>query len=376
MCYTDFRKYFFTPSGTKIILMGYNLSLEDRRITMLSLTEAQLKMLPEMSEALQIRYRILQMVQMLGPIGRRSLSDSLSLPEREVRKETDLLREQSLMAVSRAGMTITNLGIQVLDTLKPLVYEWSGISDLEIQMQKLLGIQKVTIVDGNLDTEPSVKALMGAEAVSELENFSSPNQIVAVTGGSTVAAVANAIKPSNRLKELTFIAARGGMGVDVKMQANTIAANFATSSGNEYRTLYLPEHLSEAAYNMMKEEPIVQEMLEMYEHTSTVIHGIGSAEEMSNRRNSSNAEREELQRLGAVGEAFGYYFDEKGKAVQRIRTVGLQIEQVNNCPTVIALAGGTKKAKAILSYFKNAAKQTIFITDMAAAQQMFKLIQK
>lgn len=343
---------------------------------LLTLTEAQLKMLPEMSESLQIRYRILQMVQMLGPIGRRSLSDSLSLPEREVRKETDLLREQSLMDVSRTGMTITAVGEQVLEKLKPLVYEWSGISDLEIQLKRLLGIQKVIIVDGNLDIEPSVKALMGAEAVNELENFTNQGNIVAVTGGSTVAAVANAIKPSNRLKDVTFIAARGGMGVDVKMQANTIAANFATNSRNEYRTLYLPEHLSEAAYNAMKEEPIVKEMIELYEHTSVVIHGIGSADEMSDRRKSSEDERNELLRLGAVGEAFGYYFDEKGKAVQRIRTVGLQIEQVKNCPTVLAVAGGTSKAQAILSYFKNAAKQTIFITDMAAAQQMFKIIQK
>lgn len=345
-------------------------------MNLLSLTEAQLKMLPEMSESLQIRYRILQMVQMLGPIGRRSLSDSLSLPEREVRKETDLLREQSLMDVSRTGMTITALGEQVLETLKPLVYEWSGISDLEIQLQKLLGIQKVIIVDGNLDVEPSVKTLMGAEAVSQLENYAATGHIVAVTGGSTVAEVANCIKPSSRLKELTFIAARGGMGVDVKMQANTIAANFATKSNNDYRTLYLPEHLSEAAYNAMREEPVVKDMIELYENTSIVIHGIGSADEMSTRRKSSEEEREQLLEKGAVGEAFGYYFDEKGKAVQRIRTVGLQLEQVKNCPTILAVAGGTKKAQAILSYFKNAAKQTIFITDMAAAQQMFKIIQK
>ncbi|GEK34828.1 sugar-binding transcriptional regulator [Kurthia sibirica] len=343
---------------------------------MLSLTEAQLKMLPEMSESLQIRYRILQMVQMLGPIGRRSLSDSLSLPEREVRKETDLLREQQLLDVSRTGMTITSVGIQVLEKLKPLVYEWSGISDLEIQLQKIFGIQKVIIVDGNLDSEPSVKALMGAEAVEELENYAKAGDIVAVTGGSTVAAVANAIKPSSKLKDMLFIAARGGMGVDVQMQANTIASNFATNSGNDYKTLYLPEYLSEAAYNAMKEEPIVVEMIELYEKTSIVIHGIGAANEMADRRKSSSNERLDLEKQGAVGEAFGYYFDEQGKAVQRIRTVGLQLEQVKKCPTILAVAGGAKKAKAILSYFKNATKQTIFITDMAAAQQMFKIIQK
>ncbi|MEG0381170.1 MAG: sugar-binding domain-containing protein, partial [Kurthia sp.] len=140
----------------------------------------------------------------------------------------------------------------------------------------------------------------------------------------------------------------------------------ATNTGNEYKTLYLPEHLGEAAYNAMKEEPVVLEMMDLYEKTSIVIHGIGSADEMATRRKMIASDRVDLENLGAVGEAFGYYFDEEGKAVQRIRTVGLQLEQVKNCPTILAVAGGAKKAKAILSYFKNAAKQTIFITDMAA----------
>ncbi|MFJ8263394.1 sugar-binding transcriptional regulator [Rummeliibacillus sp. NPDC094406] len=342
---------------------------------MTTLSEAQLKIMPEVSELLHTRYRFLQMIEMLGPIGRRGLADNLSVAEREARKETDLLREQGLIVASRSGMRISELGMEVLEVLKPLVYEWSGISTMEKQLTRILGIQKVIIVDGDLDEIPSIKSLLGLEATKQLELVAGLSKIVAVTGGSTLAAIADSLTPSEKLTDLTFIAARGGMGVEMRLQANTIAATFAGNTDNTYRTLYLPEHLSETAYNAIIQEPIVKEMIELYDQTDVVIHGIGSALEMAVRRDSSEQEKQALLESGAISEAFGYYFDEQGNAVQRIRTVGIQLEQVNRCKSIIAVAGGKNKAKAILSYFKHGAKQSVLITDSAAAEEMLHLLQ-
>lgn len=351
--------------------------VEERRAKdMATLSEAQLKIMPEMSEVLHTRYRFLQMIEMLGPIGRRGLAEQLSVAEREARRETDLLREQGLIIASRSGMRISELGLEVLEVLKPLFYEWSGISTLEKQLTRTLGIQNVIIVDGNIDEVPSIKYLLGLEAAKQLEIVASISKNVAVTGGSTLAAIADSLTPSENLTNLNFIAARGGMGVDMRLQANTIAATFASNTDNTYRTLYLPEHLSETAYQAIIQEPVVKEMMELYDCTDVVIHGIGSAIEMAVRRESSEEEKQSLLEKGAVSEAFGYYFDEQGNAVQRIRTVGIQIEQVNRCKSIIAVAGGKNKAKAILSYFKNGAKQSVLITDSAAAKEMLRLLQE
>ncbi|MBK3496018.1 hypothetical protein JFL43_14335 [Viridibacillus sp. YIM B01967] len=341
---------------------------------MYTLSEAQLKILPEMSDILQIRYRLLQMIQMMGPIGRRALAEQLSVTEREVRKETDLLNEQGLIITNRIGMSISDSGLHILGILKPLVYEWSGISSLETRLTKHFKIQKVIIVPGNNDVEPSVKILMGTEAANELERLANSQKNVAVTGGSTISSIAESLTPTKKLSQLQFIAARGSIGEEMQLQANTIASIFATKTGGTYRTLYLPEHLSENAYSAMMKEPIVKEMMDLYEQTDIVIHGIGSAEEMAVRRKSSPEDLQALQNCGAVSEAFGYYFDETGNAVHRIRTVGIQLEQVGKCQSILAVAGGTSKAKAILSYFKNAAPQTILITDLGAAEEMIQLL--
>lgn len=95
---------------------------------------------------------------------------------------------------------------------------------------------------------------------------------------------------------------------------------------------------------------------------------------MANLRESSAEEKEMLQTAEAKGEAFGYYFNRTGKAVHRIRTIGIQIDQLERVPLIYAVAGGSSKAEAILAYMSTAPKQTVLITDEAAAQEMLKQI--
>ena len=81
------------------------------------------------------------------------------------------------------------------------------------------------------------------------------------------------------------------------------------------------------------------------------IHGIGAAMEMASRRNSSPFDQQLLTEKGAVGEAFGYYFDEQGDIVHHIRTIGIQLEQVRKSDMVIAIAAGVEKATCHSSVF-------------------------
>src|SRR5690606_34313018 len=148
---------------------------------------------------------------------------------------------------------------------------------------------------------------------------------------------------------------------------------FAEKTGGSVKTLYLPDHLSAEAYEMMMREPVIKEMMDLYDQTDIVVHGIGNAEEIALQRKSSLEEVEMIQRGGAVSEAFGYYFDENGKVVYHIRTAGIQLEQVQKTSAILAVAGGSSKAKAILSYSKIAPEQTVLITDEGAARKIIEL---
>ena len=97
-------------------------------------------------------------------------------------------------------------------------------------------------------------------------------------------------------------------------------------------------------------------MLGLYESADCVLHGIGDAQTMAKLRNSSDEERLLIQEKGAKGESFGYYFDRTGNEVHRIRTVGIQTEQLERIPLIISVAGGKDKAEAILAYMASAPK--------------------
>lgn len=337
---------------------------------MLTIPEAQQRLLPEMYPLLQSRYRILQSIQLMQPIGRRTLAESLKMTEREIRKETDILREQGLLDIQKLGMVCTSDGIAVIEQLRALVYEWSGLTQLAKLLEKHFGLQHVIVVPGDYNDDETVLTLLGKEAAHQFLSNIIGEQVVAVTGGKSVASLAQFLQPIDAKQNVTFVAARGGIGHEMQMQANTLVATFAMQMNAQHRTLFLPEHLSEQAYQAMLKEPMVIEMMAYYDRADCVIHGIGSAEEMAVRRNSSPEDLRILEEKGAVSEAFGYYFNAEGAIVHRIRTIGIQLEQVEQCKHVIAVAAGKQKVNAMLSYFKVAPKQTIFITDEAAAKEI------
>jgi central glycolytic genes regulator len=101
-----------------------------------------------------------------------------------------------------------------------------------------------------------------------------------------------------------------------------------------------------------------------------VLHGIGDAITMAERRSTSPEDMEKIIRRNAVGEAFGYYFNEAGEIVHKVLTIGLQLDDLTEVDTIIAVAGGASKAKAIRAYMKQAPRSTILITDEGAAKKL------
>ena len=326
--------------------------------------------MPEIDSLFQKRFRILQALATFGPIGRRALAEQLHVTEREIRNETTILSDQKLIVILQKGMIVSKQGLEVLEQLYSLFRELSGIAEKEVQLAKHFNIDRVIIVPGCVEKDSTVKHQLGKEAAHILVDSVHAKDQIAVTGGSTVAMMGEFLSATPTLATANFIAARGGMGDEMTFQANTLVAKFAQKCDAIYRTLFLPEHLSEQAYLAMKQEPMIEEMMKLYDQVNIVIHGIGAANEMAVRRHSSVQEQQLLEEKGAVGEAFGYYFNEAGDIVHHIRTIGIQLEQVKKARTIIAIAAGANKAHAIQAYFKNAAKQTVLITDEQTANEM------
>ncbi|KYD32706.1 sugar-binding transcriptional regulator [Parageobacillus toebii] len=336
---------------------------------MQSLIEAQKKLLPDLLEVIQKRYRILHYISLMQPVGRRVLSNSLGISERVLRSEVQFLKEQNLLIISSVGMSLTQEGTELLHTLEDVMREVLGLKDLEAKLKQKLHIEEVIVVAGNSDLSPWVKKEMGRACVTCMKERLTNGDIVAVTGGTTLAAVAEMMTPDTKLNNILFVPARGGLGEDVKNQANTICARMAEKALGNYRLLHVPDHLSREAYESLIEEPMVKEVLELIKSCRMVVHGIGDAITMAERRKTSKEDMEKIKARHAVAEAFGYYFNEAGEVVHKVKTVGIQLEDLPRVEHVIAVAGGSSKAKAIQAYMKRA-PHSILITDEGAARAL------
>ncbi len=330
------------------------------------------RLLPDFLPVLQKRYSILRYIGIMQPVGRRSLAVSLGLTERILRSEVDFLKKQNLITAHNVGMRLTQEGKNLLEDLEGLMRELKGIDVLELELKHRLGIQKVIIVPGDTDESPLVKGELGKAAAACMKKLLQGKNIIAVTGGTTMAAVADQLLPESGHKELLFVPARGGVGEDVQNQANTICAIMAKNTRSKHRVFYVPDQVSTDIYQSLIREPDIHENLELIQSANIVLHGIGDAITMAERRKSSPDLLKKLEDRHAVGEAFGYYFNEEGEIVHKVLTIGIQLENLGNIPNVVAVAGGASKAKAIKAYMKKAPTSTILITDEGAAERLIK----
>ncbi|WP_077320060.1 sugar-binding transcriptional regulator [Virgibacillus proomii] len=338
---------------------------------MRELIDLQKRLLPDVLEIMQQRYAILRSIDVLQPIGRRALAENTNLTERSVRSEIEFLQGQDLIRITSKGMFITKEGKLILERLSSFMSDIMGLRVLETKLRDTLSIKQVIVVPGNSDKHEWVKQEMGKACVHHLKTMIGDNSIIAVTGGTTMAAVATMMTPLQQNTSALFVPARGGIGEKVENQANTIAAEMARKANGEYRLLYVPDPLSESAYQSIIQEPMVNETLKQIRSATIVMHGIGDALTMAYRRKTPEVIIKKLQQHEAVSEAFGYYFDENGNIVHKVRTVGIQLEDLQRIPYVITIAGGKSKSQAIASYFKRG-KSDLLITDEAAAEEILR----
>ena len=333
--------------------------------------QLQLKLVPDIVEIMQQRYKILHQISLLQPIGRRNLSQNVGLTERVLRAEVDFLKSQALVIVESTGIKLSNEGNKLLHEVYPYINKIFGINLLERQLQQLLNLPEVYVVPGDSDQDENVKRDMGKIAAQLLHANVKENDIITLTGGSTVAEVAHMVSETPRLNKVLFVPARGGIGQKHEYLANTIISKIAKKTGGKYLLLHVPDLLSDETYKSLINEDQVKETLEVIRNANILIHGIGDAMLMAKRRMVAEKTIQYLVERKAIGEAFGYYFAKDGEIVYKMNTIGVHLDDLDRIPKIIALAGGKSKADAILAVLKHSFRQTL-VTDEGAAKEIIK----
>ncbi|MCY0895016.1 MAG: DNA-binding transcriptional regulator [Alicyclobacillaceae bacterium] len=329
------------------------------------------RLVPELSEELRWRTRILERIYALGPIGRRALALEMGTTERILRANLDFLREQGLLVASAAGVSLSEDGERALEMVGEFASKLDGRAEQAETVSRLLRIPTVIVVEGDSDEVGFAKDNLGYRAAEFLKRALTPLDILAVTGGTTMASVARRMSVAAPAVTIKVVPARGGLGETVEIQANSIASKLAEKLGGHSVMLHVPDRLGEEALDQLLADPYVEQRLQEIRQATVVLHGIGSALEMAERRQASQSELKLLEENCAVAEAFGYYFNASGDVVYAMPTVGLRLTDLPQLRIVMAVAGGGRKADAVAAAAK-AYRIDVLVTDEGAAKRMIE----
>lgn len=339
---------------------------------MKKLIQLQKKIAPEIIDITEKRYSILRTLEFNQPIGRRALAVMLNKSERWVRSELDVLKEQGLIDIQTSGMTVTEEGKDIINQFRGFIAELRGITTLEEEIKEALNVKEVFIVPGDTEEDWETLKDIAKLAFEYIEQHIKDNNIIAVSGGYSVLAVAeNSLKLKTR--DITVVPARGGIKADLERQANIVAAKLANNIGGSYHLLHLPDNISEDMLNTMISDPDISKVIEYIRHANIFLFGLSSLESISKKRNFTIEEMEELKHKKVRAEAFGCYFDENGEIVHKTGSIGIRPEDLKNIELAMCVGGGISKAEPIILVNKGRSNSVI-VTDEAAAHEILRIL--
>jgi len=254
--------------------------------------------------------------------------------------------------VSRAIKRCIDEGIIKITVLHP-----PGVFvHLEQTLQSRYNLRQVVIVDVDEGASShAIKRAVGSGAAAFLEASSTANELIGISSWSTfVEEMINSLYPK-AVKASGVVQILGGVGLNGNLQANMLTdrlARLLDCPGYLMPTTSLGRSLEDRQRDIAN--PEVANVVAKFSKVTMAIVGIGTTEPSQLLRNSGVHHKDDMARSlaerGAVGDICLHYFDAAGRAVlndDEDPVISMSLQQLKDCPNVVALTGGQDKLVAI-----------------------------
>lgn len=310
--------------------------------------ESLVKTMPGIARQIEQKYTLMRCVLSMQPAGRRALAAALGRGEREVRTDTDFLRQNALIRTTSSGMYLTEAGYYASEKLNEILHSMNGLLEKEKKYSSRWGGNIHISACGETTDQEIIKtdiALLAIRASLEKEKN--------LWAAECCEFFTRAIKaiPICKFSGMTVINAR--------------AANKTASKG----CFELAKRLGAASLGTDLELPVQQkemvkyiESIKVKEYTETVNRAdlimahINRAQEAMVRAGLSHRMINILVDQGAEAELLGYYLRSDGKIIYIASPIALSLDTLSNSQLILTSYGkeSAKAASAVLSRFAGA----------------------
>ena len=264
------------------------------------------------------------------------IGDELGLSRFKVARLLDLARETGLVRIE-------------------IGHPGSIDVDLSARLQQSFGLERAVVVITRDDAPDTLRTQVGQVAAELLAEVVVPEDVLGVAWARSVGAMAKFLPrlPTVPVVQLTGAVALPGGG-DTSFD---IVRDVARAAGGPAYVFYAPIVLPDAATAAAMRSQ--SDIARAFEHAASVtkaVVGIGRCEpgESTLYDAASEADHDELRRLGVCGEVCGVFVDGDGEPVETAlasRVIAIDAERLRAVPDVVAIAYGAGKlpaARAVL----------------------------
>jgi len=252
--------------------------------------------------------------------------------------------------------------------------------ELEDRLKAVFKLKDVIVIPAIAESGSSALNALGAAAADFLLAHLREGDVLAITPGTTVQAVAQALD-ATRPYQVEVVPILGAVQGPIESDMNYLATNLAERLGGKAYQLHAPAFVDSGEQcQVLSSMGPVKEILDIARRASIALLGVGTVNAEASRFVQFTAlSAEDLRRIadgcGGVGEIAAHVYTIEGQPCGQEyadRVIGLTLAEIHNIPFRIGVAATATKALPIYGALRGGYLHAL-ITDEAAACGILEL---
>lgn len=252
----------------------------------------------------------------------------------------------------------------------------SSNAEIEQQLERQYGLKEALVVTPSSYAPATLVGELGPVAAACLTRGLQGNEVLAVSWGTAVLSVVDALQPAS-LPEVRVVQLIGGLGeLEAKTHGADLVQRLAQTLGAKPRLIHAPGIVKDTAVrDALVLDPQVADTLELAARADVALVGLGvlapDSTLLAGGDTLTAAEVQELRTVGVVGDIALQFFDRAGRQADHPiheRIVGTPLEAIKGIRRVIGVAGGAEKLMVIRAALRGGLINVLVTDDRTAAQ--------